>query len=272
MACFCNLPTGTFTCIVDFSTVFLAIALAQSAAPADDKVPPINPDRPDFTNGAGITPQGKVVVELGYRQTATKTFTLRQYGDQPVVRFALNPNLELRVGPGDYGTVRWFGGTDQGWEDSSLGAKWCFHNGKDKSGFGDPSLALEADVEIPSGGRFFRADRAIPSLTGIVDFSIADGWDLAGNLVFAWNKDDAGDFWQTSASLSLGHDLAERVGSFLETYMTMTARHGVPTDHFADAGLTYRLNNDCQLDASVGTQLDRHRQTGVFGFGVSVRF
>jgi len=250
---------------VDLSIVFLALAFANPAE--DGKLPPINPDRPDFTDGAGIVPPGKVLFEFGYRQTASGRMTLREYGDQPMARFALRPDLELRLTGPTYAVA-----DEKGAEDTTVGAKWVFHQGKDSSGFRSPSLGLEASVEIVTGARDFRAERAIPQLTGIVDFSIADGWDLAGNLGFVWNKDSEGDFWRTSASLSLGHDLSEKLGSFFEAYMLMENRHGVPTDHFADTGLTYRLNNDCQLDISVGAQLDRRRQTGIFGFGASFRF
>src|SRR5579862_1770231 len=117
----------------------IATTFAQTtpdAAKKDDKTPPINPDRPDLTNGANITPVGKTVLEIGYRQTRTSGATLHEWGDQPTFRIGVNERFELRLTGPAYAVAS---GGQTGWEDSQVAFKWLLKDGGDNGGFRHPS-------------------------------------------------------------------------------------------------------------------------------------
>jgi hypothetical protein len=242
------------------------LALLACLAPAQDKekLPPINPDRPDFTDGPGITPLGKWLLEMGYRQTHSTGATLQEFGDQPTVRLGLRENFELRFTLPAYALA----GPDKGFEDAAVGFKLLLRDGGDGKGWKSPSFAIEAGASVPSGSRAFRSSRFEPSAVGIVDWDFGAGGELGGNIGVTAQEDFA--FW--SASLSYDRSLTKRATAFLESYALFPGSAGGPDDHFADTGVQYLLNDNCMLDAFAGCQLDRHRQTAFFGAGVSLKF
>jgi hypothetical protein len=244
--------------------LFACIALATCSALAQEKekLPPINPDRPDFTDGPGIVPFAKWLLETGYRQTHGAGSTLRQFGDEPMLRYGFRSNLELRLGLPDYA----ISGAHKGFEDSSFGVKWLVRDGGDGKGWKSPSFVVEAGATVPTGSRAFRANRFQPSAIGIVDWDFGAAGELGVNV----GATAAEDTTTWSASLSFDREVTNRISGFVESYAFFA--EGAPADHFADTGALYLLNNDCMLDAFVGCQLDRHRQTAFFGAGISFRF
>lgn len=241
-------------------TALAAVCLAQDK----EKIPPISPDRPDFTDGAGITPLGKWLLELGYRQTHSGGATLQEFGDQPVLRYGYRDNVEFRLTAPAYAT----GAGTSGFEDSAIGIKWLIKDGGDAKGFKSPSYAIEAGTTFPSGSNAFRSRKLQPSAIGIVDWDFGQCGDLGANVGVAVQE----DFTVWSASLSYDRSFNERLAGFVESYALFPGSPGGPSDHFADTGVQFLVNNDCMLDAFVGSQLDRHRQSAFFGAGVSFRF
>lgn len=250
----------------------LVLIPVLAAADPPPKLDPINPDRPDATDGAYITPKGYPIVELGYRQTESQGVIIRQYGDGPLFRIGLTPNFELRVSPGSYTNFRIFGSDFKGQEDANVGFKYRFHEGKDKSGFRDPSIAMEFGTSLPTGSRFFRERALQPAVAGIIDWSIDDANDLAVNLGYALLRDDGTQFGQGLISASLGHQLSSRMGSFVELYRTIAADAHGGSHTFGDFGVTYQPNGNVQFDAFYGSTVSESAHQHFFGGGVSFRF
>ncbi|MFI5385290.1 MAG: transporter [Fimbriimonadales bacterium] len=237
----------------------------------EDKTPPINPDRPDLTNGPGITPIGKFVLEMGYRQTRSGGATLHEWGDGPTWRYGVNDRLELRFVSPAY-AVDSFG--NKGFEDTNIGFKWLLKDGGDGGGFKKPSYALQAGTSMPSGSNAFRSKQPLPIAIGIVDFDLGTCGDLGANVSAGSQLNGNGSrFTMYTASLSYNHSVGGPVTAYFESYMLIpTGAGNGSAGHFVDSGLQYLLNNDCMLDASVGTQIDRHQQSSYFDLGVSFRF
>lgn len=244
-----------------------AVGLGQEKK--DDKLAPVNPDRPDQTNGAGITPIGKFVLEMGYRQTRTQGISLHEWGDQPTLRYGINDRFEARV----VGPVRAISTAGNGWEDSGFGFKWLLKDGGDGGGFKKPSYALQGGTNVPTGSSQFGSRKILPALTGIVDFDLGANGDLGVNVGGSTSTNGLGkEFLVWSATVSYNHSLAGPLAGFLEGYMLVPTAHNGGTLHFADTGLQYLLSNDCMLDAFVGSRVDQHQQNSFFGAGVSFRF
>lgn len=231
--------------------------------------PPINPDRPDVTNGTGVTPVGRIVLELGYRQTHAGDGSLQEWGDGPTWRYGLNSRLELRLVSPTY-AVDSSGGP--GWEDANVGFKWLLRDGG--SGFSHPGYAVQGGLSLPAGSRFYRSRVLLPGVTGIADFDLGASGDLGVNVGAGSQIGGNGrPFTLLSASLSYNHSLGGPWAAYAETYMLAPAGTGNgAAGHFADAGFQFLLSNDCMLDASGGSEFDRHRQSAYFDLGVSVRF
>ncbi len=245
--------------------ILIPFCFASMASPPVD---PINPDRPDVSDGAGITPKGKPIAELGYRQTQSSGVVIRQFGDSPLFRIGLTDNVELRLVPGGYTDFRIFGQSFTGWESSNVGFKWRFREAKK----GQPAFALEGGTSLPTGSRFFREPALQPGLTAIVDMPIDAQNDLSVNLGYALLRDNGQQFGQTVVSASLGHQMAKSLGSFAELYTTLAPNSHGGDRLFADLGLTYLLTDNVQLDAFTGSTIDRKEHLFFFGAGVSFRF
>ncbi|HVT14291.1 MAG TPA: transporter [Fimbriimonadaceae bacterium] len=246
------------------------MALAQSGQNSKS-LPPINPDRPDLTNGVGITPIGKIVLETGYRQTGSGGVTLHEWGDGPTWRYGVSDKFEIRLVSPAYAADS-FG--DKGWEDAGVGFKYLLHDGGDGGGFKKPSYAIQGGTTLPSGSNAFRSKQLLPFLIGIVDFDLGAKGDLGANIGAGRQLDGNGrSFTLYSTSLSYGRSLAAALTGYFEGYMLVpTGAGNGAAGHYVDSGLEYLLTNDCMLDASVGTQVDRHRQAAYFDVGVSFRF
>lgn len=258
-------------------SAIVLIGLAGAAFGQDGKTPaekgpaPINPDRPDLTNGPGITPIGKIVLEMGYRQTRTPGSTLHEWGDGPTWRYGVNDRFEFRFVSPAYATDS-FG--DKGWEDTNFGFKWLLRDGGDGGGFRKPSYAIQAGTTLPSGSNAFKSKQLLPSVTGIVDFDLGACGDLGANVGVGRQLNGGGtSFTMYSASLSYNHSLTNAVTGYFESYMLIpTGAGNGSASRFLDTGLTYLLNNNCMLDASVGTEIDKGRQASYVDVGMSVRF
>ncbi len=250
----------------------LSLTSFATTAPPPAAVPPINPDRPDQSDGAGITPKGFPIVEMGYRQTQSAGTVIRQFGDGPLIRYGLCEKFELRFSPGAYSEFRFFNQTFKGMEDASIGFKYKLHEGKEKSGLSNPSFALEGGTSLPTGSHFFREKALQPGLTGIADFSINDNDDLAVNLSYSLLRDNGQQFGQSGLSASFGHQLGPKTGSFLEIFSSMAPSAHGGTHTFSDLGVTYLVNNGIQVDAYAGRNIDSKETQFFFGAGVSFRF
>ena len=254
--------------LLAFTAAFGQGGQPGQTAPAEQ---PINPDRPNLTNGAGITPVGRIVLELGYRQTHGYGATLQEWGDGPTWRYGVNQRLEVRLVSPAY-AVDDLG--DKGWEDTHIGFKYLVKDGGDGGGFRKPSYAVVMSTSVPTGSGGFRSKVMLPLFIGIAVFDFGSGGGLGANVAGQSQLGANGlPFLLYSLSLSYNHSLGGPWAAYFESYTLVPSGSGNGSaGRFVDGGVQYLLTNDCMLDASAGTRLDPHEQNAYVDAGVSFRF
>lgn len=101
--------------------------------------------------------------------------------------------------------------------------------------------------------------------------SLPAGWDMGmmTEMDIVRNDDDTGYTTEWVNSVTLGHDITEKLGGYFEIATTLT--HGRDLASF-DCGLTYGLSRDVQLDCGVNLGLTGATEDYTVFTGVSVRF
>jgi len=253
----------------------LLLAVAGGSARADTIVT----DRPDQTESAGIVPRHAVQVESGFGFVRFDEAGLRSETTafpSTLVRYGLEPKIELRLGWDGYLDAKLdTGGIDSdttGSGDTSLGAKLLLRDGAR----GGPALALLASATLPTGSRDFRSERLDPAARLIAAHTLSDRVGLGWNVgVQARTAADGSGELDTHATgiytVSLGIGLSERWGAFVESFGEAPLSGPGGPAHSVDAGLTYRVRDNVQLDVSAGTGLNDRADDLLIGVGLSFR-
>lgn len=228
-------------------------------------------DRPDATEASSTVGQGILQIETGgfYESFETNTIKSENYTyNTMLIRYGVLDNIELRLG-------------------------WDFVEGVTKangnrlnnvsSGFSPLLLGVKIDIAEEKGARpeialllhtnhpFF-AGKDYKSISTGTDFrfslshTLSEKSSLGYNLGMSWNGDS------TTASyiytLAYGYSLSNKIGSYVELYGDIP--EGSNFNHYWDAGLTYLVSNDLQLDTYFGTSITEGQDLLV-GLGLSYR-
>lgn len=250
--------------------LFPVCATAQvEATPLD----PIEPDRPDFTEGTSVLAAGHTQLEGGVTRASSGDERLWTLGEV-LVRIGIDSRWEVRLGLNSYDRHTPGGGEDRisGAEDPYLGTKIRLVENSGARGAQPAAVSLLLLSTVPAGTDALSAHAWQPQA------KLAAGWDLtprlslSSNLNYAYLKDDGGRFHQFAASLSAGISLSERWGSFVEVFgYSREEAGGDPTGYF-DTGLSYALTDDMALDARIGTGLQGPSPNLFAGVGAAIRW
>lgn len=246
---------------------FLMLSLSTMAQ--EEAVKEIITDRPDQTESPSLVQKGYFQLETGFFQenldsgiTSEKTTGY----NTTLLRIGLLDNLEMRIGT-DYVKNRWevsgseFSST--GFVPLMLGAKV----GITKEQGLLPEIGIIGHIFLP----FFAHEDLKPAATG-VDFRFAfthklsETADLSYNLGAEWdgNSSEATYIY----TLAYGFDLFDNLGMFAELYGDFP--EDGKAQHHWDAGLTYLLKPNLQLDAYFGTGIEAQQEV-LYGAGLSLR-
>jgi len=228
-------------------------------------------DRPDATEASSTVGKGVLQIETGglYESFEENNIKTENYTfNTTLIRYGLLDNLELRVG-------------------------WDFVEGVTKingnklsdiaSGFSPLLLGVKIDIAEENGampeiaviGHVFPVFSASkdyrPETTG-VDFRFAlshtlnEKSSLAYNVGAEWGNDSP----EAAAiyTLAYGYNFTDKIGMYVELYGDLPEDSSA--NHFWDAGLTYLVCNDLQLDAYAGTSFT-DGQDILVGLGLSYR-
>jgi hypothetical protein len=90
----------------------------------------------------------------------------------------------------------------------------------------------------------------------------------------AYDVDDSGDaFFAGNATVALGHDWTDKLGSFWEVAYQGPASSANEHELIFDTGVTYLLNPGTQVDLAIGTGLAGDTGPDIFiTAGLSMRF
>ena len=244
-------------------------AHAQSAPPARE---PIVTDRPDFTEATDAVGAHTFQLEAGNTFARTGDERSNALGEV-LLRVGLARRVELRVSPNSY--VRTSPATRAagvpsaaGIEDASLGAKLALRTAP--NGFA-PAVAVLVGTSVPTGSRAFRHAAPEREAKLALSWELGERWDVATNVNYtASTEDDGTHVGEPAASVSVGHELTARVGSYFEVY-GFRPRGGEGTQ-YVNTGLTFQLSPDFQLDARVGSGVGGNAHDYFGGLGLARRW
>lgn len=243
-----------------------------------DQTGPLIPDRPGFYCGSLPVPKGFIHLESGLSLQWSREGGLRDDSlSTPVVaRIGVLGHLEVRVAtPGfvrnivdtpDRQTSR------KGFGGANVGVKWQFKEAPEV-GLG-ASMALLFSLNLPVGSDFAKPSRAEPGFTWAADWSLPKGFGLATNLGIAAPYDALlGErFADLFVAAALGRGVGTATGLFIELAGTRPQEGHGEAEIFMDGGVTYLVNDDLQLDASLTRGLNEDSADWTLGVGISLRF
>ena len=245
----------------------LALTAASSAAQE-----PMVTDRPAFTQSTATVMPGVYQIEAGYTFTRFGRTDLHQLGEA-LLRTGLIEGLELRFGLPSFQSASREdpGGVDEsGIGDAHLGMKLgLFESGVAE---GLPSLALLLGTGVPVGDDFFGADGWEPEAKLALDWSFTESLGLGANVNYAQRDPDIGDRYdEWAASVAVDFPLTQSLSGFGE-YFAIRPDVGGDRDYL-DAGVTWLMSRDLQLDARIGVGIDSPVDDDFFiGVGFAKRF
>ncbi len=250
------------------SSLLLALAvLAAGAVSAEDD--PLIADRPDFTDSPITITRGRTQIETGYTYTETGDLEERAIGEL-LVRIGWTEVVELRVGFNSRILVNGPGVDIAGNEDVSLGCKIRLSDPL-PPGARLPQVAVILATTVPTGSDELSVSDPQPSAILALSWDRSERTSIGGSVGYARLGEKGARFGEISTSLSLGHDLSDRLGGFVEVY-ALARQEGRGNNQFVNAGLTWALSKDSQLDFRAGTGLDSDSADFFVGAGAALRF
>jgi len=246
---------------------------------------PLVTDRPDFTEATNTVPRGHLQLEMGYTFTydkedkgRTTDHTLPEF----LLRTGLTDSLELRIGwagwsrteelfreKNDAGRTVTMTEVQRGWTDLYLGFKiaLCEQDGL------RPALSLIPAITVPSGSTNKTAGDVDPENKIAWSYDLTEDTALSGNLNFAVPTTGGGRrFFQTSASISLGHSFNDWLGGYVEYFGFYPNDRGSDCAHSVNGGFTFLITDNLQFDVRAGTGLNEEADDFFAGAGLSIRY
>jgi hypothetical protein len=248
---------------------FGARLAAQDAPAAQDDA--IDPDRPDFTEGTGIVPLGRVQVETGVTYSRVDEERTTALGEV-LVRVPLSKRVEARIGVGSYDWIHRNGPGSQGYEDPLLGMKVRLNQDTDPQTPWRPEVALLFLTTIPVGGHDLTADAWQPTAKLSLGWELTKRFSLSSNLNLSDLSDGSRRFSQVAVSLSAGYSLTERLDSFFEVFAFSREAAVGPSTRHADTGVAYAVTGNLKLDLRVGLGRNDAQPDYFVGTGAAFRW
>jgi len=238
-----------------------AASTAADSAAADA----VTPDRPGFTNGSDVVPKGRIQVEGGVTRSVYSAFSGGGHatdGPETLLRTGLNDTTELRITLPNY---IWPSGTS-GFGDGSIGIRYKFYQSKD----GNTKFAFTPTLSVPLKTAVTTSGHVDPSFLLSGQTTSGARWGISSNLALSYPTQNGGRLANYTATAQVTYALSAPLAVFGDVYDNAVSG-SLPTP-IADAGFTYRIANNAQLDIETGRGLGGTAPTQFYGGGVAVRF
>jgi len=229
----------------------VAVAALVGPAVAAGQERPVSPDlvsdRPGLGDGVHVVAPGVLHTELGVELADRGPATEVSLG-QAVLRYGAGP-LEVRAHLNSL-VVRRNGSDDAGFQDLALGTKFGIVGDADAS-FRASGLAT---LGLPTGSAAFGGDQAAAGLTALAEWSPAgSGIAVTGNAGITQPLEDGDPAWTFIVTPGGAVDSVEGLGVY-GGWAGFFADGG--DENWIEAGLTYLLDPETQLDVNGGWSPD----------------
>ena len=242
--------------------------------------PPISTDRPDNSDSPYTIEKENFQFETGISYSSgnsnglsVKTLTL----NTGLFRFGVFDDFELRLGydlineknnlkysiPNDFKSFN-TSYTSKGLNPLLLGFKFLIQNGNEKK----PAIGFVSNLYLP-----FSASKDLKPKSTAADFkfalshSLSETQNLSYNFGVQWGKNEY--ILDYLYSIVYGTSIKDKLGLFFELYGDISEKGY--SNNYWDSGITYLVNNNFQLDASIGSGIASD-QVIYLSFGFSQRF
>ena len=232
-------------------TIALASALLVTAqSPKNEEA--LITDRPDATESPYTVGTGNFQIETGalFTDNGNNDFTTEStVYNTGLLRYGINETIELRLG-WDYVNERNLNNRTEisnasGFTPLLLGAKFELVN---ENGW-IPQIGLLTHLRLPfSAAAEFKPENTGMEMIFSFDHTLSDKDGIAYNLGARIANDRSLEYLYT---IAYGYSFTDKWGAYAELYGAFP--EDTTAYHLWDAGITYLVNNNLQLDATVGT-------------------
>ena len=251
---------------------------AEAEGGKDEKEEPLESDRPNFTDSPATVGRGRLQFEGGYQFThGIAGDSTHDAHDLPelLVRYGLAERLELRIAwdpgfvfdrqvdPASGRTV-----TDNGGSDMELGFKYALT----KQDHWQPESGIITSITAPVGDRAQSSEQVDVLVNYLYSWKLNKKATLSGSTGGLWTAESGDHFTRFSQSAALDYELTEKLHVFHECYafFRIDFQDDRP-QYYYDAGLTYLVTPNFQLDWRAGVGLNDASDRFFTGCGVSIR-
>ncbi|MBM3824163.1 MAG: transporter [Verrucomicrobia bacterium] len=230
----------------------------------DDQLREMSTDRPDQTESAFTVDAGRFQVEMDL-------FTFSRDHDDEAgadtvaedwsavtlnLKAGLLHNLDVQLMLAPYSHSRTHDRTTgdrtkaDGFGDLTTRLKYNVWGNDDES---TTALALMPFVKIPTAKRALGNNAVEGGLIVPLSVSLPWGWSMGLMTEFDILRDAADSDYHVDFinSITFSHDIAGKLGGYVEFFTVTSTENGVPWQGQFDVGLTYGLTDDVQLDAGI---------------------
>ncbi len=225
---------------------------------------PIETDRPDQTETASLVPVGYFQLETGFSIEDTEPGFIYTH-PSALLKYGVSENFEVRVIAEYINIQREPNPNVDGMLPLRVGLKTKLFN---QNGI-IPKAALLGHITLPGiASEQFRESFFAPDLR-LAFLHAFDRFSVSYNVGAEWDGfTPRPDFIY---SLSLGVNIVGGLGIFVEGYGRVPQQREDDNELRMDAGLTYLINNDVQVDLSGGIGLTDNAPEKYVALGLSFR-
>ncbi len=213
-------------------------------------------DRPDATEASSTVGAGVLQIETGgfYTSFEEEDFKMETLGyNTTLVRYGILNNLELRLGWNFEETQFSVNGNKNpnvlsGFSPLLAGAKIDIAQ---EEGW-KPEIALIGHVFLPlTAGDDYKPNTTGADFRFSLSHTLSEKSSLGYNVGAQWGDDSPEIAY--IYTLAYGYSITDTFGFYAEVYGDLPENN--QANHFWDAGVTYLVNNNLQLDATVGSSI-----------------
>lgn len=249
----------------------LLLLLLASVITAQEKTPDLVTDRPDQTESSVVVPHKSLQIETGFVMENDNDFIdQKSYAyNTTLLRYGLLEKLELRLGLEYLGDKMDFNNSDSTYSISGLSPLYTGFKIMiaEEDGW-KPEMAFLGGLVLPfTANQDFKPEYTAANMRFSFAHTLSEKLSLGYNLGVEWDGESAIPAYFYSLALGLG--LTDNLGMFLESYGLVSDEGD--QEHLFDAGFTYLIMPNLQLDISGGIGLNSETINNFISFGFSYR-